>query len=317
MTQSSQSQSPAAISRPQFLHWCALSALVVLWGSRFYAVEIALIAFTPLTIVFFQIVIASAVLYLVLRIRGARLPRDLRSWLFFNAMALIGNVLPFFLESWGQIALDSSLVGILLSVSPLSVLLLAHWLLPDERATGLRAMGFLFGLVGVVLLTGPDALRAVGGNVTSIISQLAILLAAVCYGLAAVITRLAPQHPPLVVASAVMVAAAMQMVPIWLWQSGMPDWSTVGLSSVLAIIGIGIFCTALAAVVFFFLVAHTGATFQSLVNYLLPVWALGIGTSLLDEPVPENGLLALAFIMVSLWLTQPRPAAPETQSPTT
>ncbi|MEM7763968.1 MAG: DMT family transporter [Pseudomonadota bacterium] len=305
---------PSRIHVPNLLQWGALLALAVLWGSRYYAVEIALRSFDPLSIVFFQIVVAATVLWLVLRLVGQKLPHDARSWLFFHAMALVGNVAPFFLESWGQVAIDSSLVGILMSVSPLSVLLAAHWLLPDERASGLRLTGFLFGLVGVVLLIGPDALRAIGGDATTIVAQLAILLAAVCYGIAAVITRLAPQHTPLTMSAGVMLAGAAQLIPLWWWRSGAPDWSTVGAGSVIAVVAIGLFCTALAALVFFYLIARTGATFQSLVNYLLPVWAIAVGSTLLNEPIPDNGLAALTLIFVSLWLTQrsasSRPAAP-------
>lgn len=308
MTNSTSSINANKIQRPGVLQWCALLALVVLWGSRFYSVEIALRAFDPLTIVFFQILIAAAALYICMRVTGSVLPRDLRSWLFFSAMALIGNVMPFFLESWGQVAIDSGLVGILLSVSPLSVLLLAHWLLPDERATGLRLTGFLFGLVGVVILIGPDALRAMGGSATTIVAQLAVLLAAVCYGLAAVITRLAPPHSPLIMSAGVMIAAAAQLIPVWFWQSDMPQWETIAWPPIIAIVAIGLFCTALAALVFFYLIARTGATFQSLVNYLLPVWAVAVGASLLNEPIPENGLVALALVFASLALTQRQPS---------
>lgn len=67
---------------PHLLQWAALLALVVLWGSRYYAVEIALRSFDPLSIVFFQIVVAAAALWLVLRCVGQKLPRDKRSWLF-------------------------------------------------------------------------------------------------------------------------------------------------------------------------------------------------------------------------------------------
>lgn len=294
----------AAIRRPTLVHWLALLSLVVLWGSRYYAVEIALRAFNPLSIVFFQIVVAALVLYAVLRARGERLPRDLRSLGFFFAMALVGNVLPFFLESWGQVAIDSSLVGILMSVSPLSVLLLAYWLLPDERASGLRFSGFLLGLIGVVILIGPDALRALGGDATTIIAQLAVLLAAVCYGFAAVITRLAPRHPPLTMSAGVMIIAALQLAPVWLLREPWPSFDQVAWPPFVAVIAIGLFCTALAAIVFFYLIARTGAAFQSLTNYLLPVWAVMIGTTLLDEHLPDGSLMALALILLSLWITQ-------------
>ncbi len=296
-----------SIQAPGPRQWLLLLALVVMWGSRYYANEIALLSFTPLDIVFLQLTVAALILFPVMLMSGMRLPTDLRSWLFFNAMAVVGNGLPFFLESWGQVSINSSLVGILMSVSPLSVLLLAHWLLPDESATGKRTVAFLIGLVGVVVLIGPEALLAIGGDLTTIVAQLAVLLAAVCYGLSAVITRLAPRHPPRVVAAGVMIAASLQLLPIWLFSQPMPDPAMLQTNSVVAVLGIGLFSTALAALVFFSLIEQSGAGFQSLTNYLLPVWAVFIGFTLLDETLPPNAFVALGLIMLSLWLSGQRP----------
>ena len=135
-----------------------------------------------------------------------------------------------------------------------------------------------------------------------VVAQLAVLGAAVCYGLAAVITRLAPQHSPRIVAAGVLIAAAVQLAPVWLYTGGPPavaDWG----KPTLAITGIGVFCIAIAALAFFKLIAESGAAFQSLANYLTPLWAVFIGFLLLDERLPANAYAALALILLSLWLT--------------
>lgn len=305
----------APIQRPRPYHWLLLLSLVVLWGSRYFAVEIALEAYEPLDIVFLQLAIAGVMLWIVMRAAGERLPRDLKSWVYFNAMALFGNGLPYFLEAWGQVYIESALVGILMSVSPLSVLLLAHLLLPDERATGGRAAGFAVGLVGVVLLIGPSALTDIGGGFMRVVAQLAVLGAAVCYGLAAVLARLAPQHSPRVVAAGVLVAAALQLAPIWIVSGGLAEWPGFGRPT-LAVIGVGTLCIGLAALAFYQLIAESGASFQSLSNYLTPLWAAFLGYVLLDERLPANVYLALGLVFVALWLTsrgddKEAPAAPD------
>src|SRR5690606_6142613 len=110
-----------------------------------------------------------------------------RTWLFFTAMAIIGNALPFFLIAWGQRDIPSGLTGILMAVMPLVVLVLAHFLVAGERLTPRRLAGFTLGFLGVVVLTGPEARAALVGREASFIAQLAVLGAAVCYGIAAVI----------------------------------------------------------------------------------------------------------------------------------
>lgn len=296
------------IQTPRLKHWLLMLSLVVLWGSRYVAVEVALVIYRPIDIVFLQLSIAGIMLWLVMRASGERLPRDARSWLYFNAMALFGNGLPYFLEAWGQVYIESALVGILMSVSPLSVLVLAHLLLPDERATGGRAAGFLVGLAGVVLLIGPGALSDIGGSMMRIVAQLAVLGAAVCYGLAAVFARLAPRHSPRVVAAGVLVSAALQLAPVWLLSGDSPGWPGLG-APTLAVIGIGTLCVGLAALAFYKLVAESGAAFQSLSNYLTPLWAAFVGYLMLDERLPANVYIALGIIFVALWITSRAPAA--------
>ncbi|MEL6199504.1 MAG: DMT family transporter [Pseudomonadota bacterium] len=286
--------------RPQ--HWFLLFLLVVLWGSRYAAVEVALVEYRPLDVVFLPLVIAGVMLWFVMRASGERLPKDMRSWLFFNAMALFGNGLPYFLEAWGQLYIESSLVGILMSVSPLSVLVLAHLLLPDERATRGRVLGFVVGLVGVIVLIGPSALSGIGGGVMRTVAQLAVLGAAVCYGLAAVITRLSPAHSYRIVSAGVLIAAALQLAPVWFLSGGMQMSPSLG-EPTFAVIGVGTLCIGLAALVFFKLIGESGASFQSLSNYLTPLWATLIGYLLLDERLPRNAYLALGIILASLWLT--------------
>ena len=104
-----------------------------------------------------------------------------------------------------------------------------------------------------------------------------------------------------------MIAASVQLAPIWLFADPLPALTALAPGSVAAVIGIGLFSTALAALVFFSLIAQSGAAFQSLTNYLLPVWAVFIGFTLLDETLPPNAFIALALILISLWLSGERP----------
>ena len=160
-----------------------------------------------------------------------------------------------------------------------------------------------------MILTGPDALRALGGDALVIVAQLALLLAAVCYGASAVITRHAPDHPPMVTAAGVMIAAGVVLTPVWLATEPMPDPASLTVRPVLAVIALGLFSTGFAAIVFFYLIAETGAGFQSLINFLIPPWAVLLGVLVLKEQLPARAYVAMAVILVSLWLTQRGTAA--------
>jgi len=263
-------------------------------------VEITLVIWRPEQIAGLRILTAAVVLFTAIFWRGDQLPRDLRSWLYFLVIAVIGNCLPFFLISWGQQEVESGLAGILAASTPLTVLILAHFTLVDERLSWRQVFGFVSGFAGIIVLMGPDSIAALGGSTTRLLSQLAIFAGAVCFAVATVVARSMPSTPPLIASAGVILLAAVIMSPYSVGGArllGGISWQTGA-----AIGFLGLFGTGLASILYFRLVAETGARFTSLLNYLVPVWAVGLGTWVLGEKLPLNSWLALALILVGLIL---------------
>ena len=290
--------------------WALLFTLVVLWGSSFMLVRVSLEAFTPLAVTAGRLLIGAGVLGLVLVAMRRRVSQQPRHWLFFLAMAVLGNAAPFFLIAWGQVAIPSGLTGILMAVMPLAVLLMAHFLVAGERLTRRRLAGFALGFLGVVVLTGPDARAALVGREASFISQLAVLGAALCYGVAAIVARRGPVLHPVVVAAPVLAIAGTLVGALLLAAGAGGDSGAVavhdpvGAWSAAAMLALGALSTGLATVVYFTLIARAGPTFLSLINYLIPVWAVVLGAVALDERLPPRAFVALALILAGLVLAR-------------
>ncbi len=292
----------ALVLKPR--HWVILLLLSLLWGSSYLMIRIALEAWSPDQITGLRILLAAVVLLALALIPGGRymMPRSLRPWAFFLAIALIGNCIPFYLISWGQQQVESGLAGILAAVTPLCVLLMAHFMLDDERITGLHLVAFLLGFAGVVVLMGPDSLAAVGGSAGRLVSQLAILAGAVCYALATVLARLMPGSHPVVTAVAVMVLAAIVVSPLTVPAAVLDvEYTPI---QVAAISFLGVLCTGAASIMYFYLVNHTSARFVSLLNYLVPLWAVALGWLVFGEALTPNTLLALMLVISALVMTQ-------------
>lgn len=288
-------------------HWAVLGVLVMLWGSSYLAVEFALSLWQPAQIVALRVLAGSVVLLLATLAGRHALPRDLRHWSWFLAIAVVGNCLPFFLISWGQQQVESGLAGILAASTPLCVMLLAHFLLDDERLSRWQVLAFLLGFAGIVVLMGPDSLAALGGSGDRLLSQLAVFGGAVCYAVATVSARFMPAAHPVVTSTGVMLLATLMMSP----------WGASGISllpaaepKVIAAIGfLGLLGTGFASILYFYLIQETGARFTSLLNYLVPVWAVTLGAWVLGERLPISSWLALAMILGALVLM--RDAAPD------
>ena len=276
--------------------------------------KVAVSAIPPSIVVAGRLGIAAVLLFGALIIAGRRLPGWGRHWLFFIAMALIGNCIPFWLISWGQQGIDSGLAGILMAVMPLTTLVLAHLFVEGERLNRSKVVGFLTGFCGIVILVGPEAALEFGGGGSAFLSELAVLAGAVCYGVATIVARRRPKSDALVAAAGVMIAATVIMAPVAAVDAGARPFelSLIGAS---AIALLGVMSTALATVVYFKLIALAGPSFLSLINYLIPLWAVLLGTILLGETPQWTALIALVLVLSGIAVSEAGSGAVRTKSP--
>jgi len=274
-----------------------------MWGSSFMFTKVAVSALPPETVVAGRLVIAGAGLTALLFALGKALPGGRRLWLFFLALAVLGNALPFWLISWGQQRIDSGLAGILMAIMPLTTLVLAHFFVAGERLSPVRLAGFVLGFIGIVVLVGPDALLELEVGGTALLSELSVLGGAVCYAINTIVARHRPDGDPLVAGAGVMILASVLMVPLAL-AGGPPEIPAVPATAVLAVAVLGVVSTALATVVYFKLVSAAGPTFVSLINYLIPLWAVVLGMVVLDETPEWRALGALALILSGIALSE-------------
>src|SRR5262249_27520189 len=94
---------PTAINRTMTPGaWSLLVFLAGLWGGSFFYVGVAIKVLSPVDIVAFRVGLGALLLYLVVRLLGARMPRDRATWGAFFIMAIANNVIPFNLIAWAQ-----------------------------------------------------------------------------------------------------------------------------------------------------------------------------------------------------------------------
>ncbi len=276
--------------------WALLISLSVLWGGSFFFVEIALRDLEPLTVVVGRVGLAALVLIGWVYLSGDRMPGDLRLWGAFFIMGALNNAIPFSLIVWGQVHIDSGLASVLNGTTPIFTVVLAHFLTSDERMTPGKVVGVLFGLGGVALLIGPQALQGLGLHG---LGQLAIVGAAVSYACAGIYGRRLKSVPTSVAAAGMLTGSTVMMLPLALafeqpFDAG-PDlltWAAMGAIAVLS--------TGLAYLIYFRLLATAGATNLLLVTLLVPVSALVLGMAILGERLDWNAFAGMGLIFLGL-----------------
>jgi len=279
--------------------WSLLVFLAVLWGGSYFYVGVAIKVLSPLEIVAFRVTLGALLLYFVVRVTGAEMPRDRTTWVAFFVMSLTNNVIPFSLIAWAQSEVASGLAAILNATTPLFAVILAHYLTKDERMTPARVAGVMIGFGGVVIMIGPDA---VAGATTDLLADLALLLASVFYALSPIYGRRFGRAglAPLVTATGQFIAAAVIMVPLALiidrpWTLSMPGPEVWG-----ALFGLGAVSGSLAYIIYYRLLATAGAVNLILVTFLVPVTAILLGALFLGEHLAANHFLGMACIGLGL-----------------
>lgn len=271
----------------------------------FMKIGVATVA--PATLVASRLVIAAAILYAAMRMRGFALPPPGPRWVPLIVLAVLGNCVPFFLITWSQQYIDSALAGILISVMPLATIVLAHFFIAGERMTASRALGFGVGFAGMVVLLGPAALEGLGGSSAKAMAQLAVLAGALCYAGNSVFARRTVATDFLMVSAATTIIAGVVMVPVALVVDyPYADVPTAG--SLAAILWLGVGPTALATILYFQLIAAAGPTFMAIVNYLSPVVALLAGVLLLGEQPGPTAIAGLVLILLGIAVSRRMPA---------
>ncbi|SDE05263.1 EamA domain-containing membrane protein RarD [Rhodospira trueperi] len=279
--------------------WAMLLSLSLLWGGSFFFVGVAVQALPPLTIVAARVGLAAPVLWMAVFALRRPIPRDPAVWAAFAVMGVLNNVIPFSLIVWGQTQIPSGLASILNATTPLFTVVVAGLLLADERFSAHKGLGVAIGFAGVVVLIGADALYVPDAPV---LAQMAVLGAGLSYAFAAVFGRRfrGMGLDPLVTATGQVTFSGLIMVALAVgidrpWTLPMPAVPVLA-----SLLGLAVLCTALAYGLYFRILATAGATNVILVTFLVPVTAILLGVTVLDESLRASHLVGMAVIGAGL-----------------
>ncbi len=276
--------------------WVLLILLSILWGASFFFVEVVVVTMTPLTVVACRVGIAAFLLLVYVKVTGRMIPFDPKIWGAFFILGALNNAIPFSLITWGQTHIDSSLASILNATTPVFSVVLAHFLTIEETLTKKRGVGVVFGWLGVAVLIGIDSLSGVGMKIAG---QLAVLGAAVLYACAAIFGRRFKHLDPAVVAAGMLTASTIMMVPAaFVFEMPLalaPTWTTWAALILLAAVS-----TALAYIIYFYILSKSGATNILLVTFLIPISAIFLGVVILREAPGWNAYTGMGLIFAGL-----------------
>lgn len=280
-----------------------LLLLSTLWAASYGFIKLGVQTIPPLTLIAARTLIAGALLLLLLRWRGVAMPRDATTWQRFAIQAVLNSVIPYTMIAWAQQSVDATLATILNSTSPIFTFLLTALVTRHEALSGRKLLGVCAGLAGIGLIIGTQALDGLGRQ---LVAQLALVAAAVCYAGAAIFGQHFKGLDPMLPAAGSMVCGAAVLVPASLVLER--PWTLAPAThSLLALLGLAVFSTALAFVIYFRLLRTLGSVGTSAQAYLRVPIGVAIAVLLLGETLSASAATGLVCVIAGvLAMTLPR-----------
>lgn len=277
-------------------HWFVFITLGVIWSSSFLWIEISLREIGPLTLVafraFFGLLFGLAVIF----IQRVPFPRTMKEWGPLIALGMTNIAIPFFLISWGQKTIDSGVASILDATVPLFTILVAHFMVHDDKMNMPKVLGLLVGFSGVVVLMSKD----IGSSTGSLLGQLAVILACVFYAASTIIARLYTEEIPSIIRSMGPLVSATVVMSVSAFIFEAPFKIPALPLTWVALLWMGIFGSGLAFLLLYYLIHEIGPTRTSMVTYLFPLGGVTLGVIFLKEALTWQIITGAALIIGSL-----------------
>src|SRR5215208_1025961 len=289
-----------AMTLPQIFRLVLLSAI---WGSMFLLVKYALTDFSAAEVAFFQALIGAIGLFVIVSIEGGEARAKLGDILYRPGRALLLGALaiaaPFMLITFGELVVPSGLAGVLASTAPMFIALFAPALDRHIEINRRQAGGLLVGVVGVALVVGAHFIDSLG----QFLGALALLGAAASGALSSFVIALQYKDkgvPASTTSFFALGVGALLTLPVGIITA---PRELPGIPAVLAVIALGLGCTALGYMLYYSLIDHIGEERAALANYLTPAFALFYGVLLLGERLTIAAVIGLVLIVVGAEIT--------------
>lgn len=285
----------------RWFQFAILLVLALIWGSSFILMKIGLKSFSSTQAAAIRILSASlALMPYSLKYLKTLKKKDIKSLLIAG---FIGSFIPAFLFTKAQTQIDSSLAGMLNTLTPVFTLIIGMSFY-KTRFISLQFIGILLGLLGASgLIFYSEDLKL--GNINSY--GLFVVLATICYGtnineIKARLTHLSGRQ--------ITSLSFMFIGPVALVYLLTTDFKPVFEVKqwpvhLLALAVLGVIGTALAMIIMNTLIRYTSAVFSSSVTYIIPIFAIGWG--FLDhEHITLLHILFMSVILIGVYLINRR-----------
>ena len=277
-----------------------LILLGAIWGSSFFNIKIATYSYEPYTLALIRVILATATMLAVSFIYKIKIYAFSRNWRIYALVGVCNITIPFSLIAIGTNKIDSYLAAMLMSTTPITGSILAHFFTKEEKITFLKSLGIILGFTGILLLFFDKLII----NEKNYLFVLIILLGSTFYSISGIlILKKLKKSGNINVTTSTLIWSVLTLLPLsFIFEN--PLKSTPTFESTLSLIYLGVVATGFAWWLRFKILSKNGIVFQTQVAYLIPVFGVIFGRLFLDEQITWKVLVSLIIIMSGIYIVK-------------
>ena len=274
-----------------------LISLAVIWGSSFFNIKIATYSYDPITLALVRVIFASIPLLLICKLRKIKIEAFTENWKLYALIGLFNIAIPFVLIAIGTAKINSYLAAILMSTTPLSGSILAHFFTKDEKLSFYKSTGVLIGFSGIILLFFDRVII----NSENYIYALITILGSTFYCIGGLLTLKLKNKKNENVTTSTTLWSVLFLLPFSLILES-PWNSEPTIASTLSLLYLGVIATGFAWLIRFRILTVNGLVFQTQVAYLIPIFGIIFGYFLMNEIITWRVLVSLVIILIGIYI---------------
>ena len=274
-----------------------LILLSIIWGSAFFNIKIATYSYDPFTLALVRVLFASIPLYLLCKYKKIQILAFSKNWSSYALIGLCNIAIPFVLIAIGTAKINSYLAAILMSTTPLSGSILAHFFTKDEKLSYMKSLGVLIGFSGIILLFFDRVII----NSENYLFVLITILGSTFYCIGGLLTLKLKNKVNENVTTSTTFWSVIFLLPLSIIFEA-PWNANPTLESTLSLLYLGVVATGFAWLIRFRILTVNGLVFQTQVAYLIPVFGIIFGFFLMDEVITWKVIISLVVILLGIYI---------------
>jgi len=274
-----------------------LILLSIIWGSAFFNIKIATYSYEPFTLALVRVLFASIPLFLLCKFKKIKIMAFSSNWHWYAIIGLCNIAIPFVLIAIGTSKINSYLAAIMMSTTPLSGSILAHFFTKDEKLSYMKSLGVLIGFSGIILLFFDKVII----NSENYLYVIITILGSTFYCIGGLLTLKLKNKVNENVTTSTTLWSVIFLFPFSVLLEA-PWNASPTIESTLSLLYLGIVATGFAWLIRFRILTVNGLVFQTQVAYLIPIFGIFFGYFLMNEIITWKVIASLVVILIGIYI---------------